>query len=509
MRLFARALLAAALLTASLTASVLGVARPAQAHDDTTDLQARANALDPGSELIANGRVAHLGSHPSQLGISGCFMRTAPIFVESGVDSVRVWDVRDGVQPKLVGVLPNALFENEAMNCGERVTSGITRRFVLIGVDSVQASTDDIEHFNVGGGELIIVDVTVPSSPRILSRAPGSTSTHTVTCVTGTNCTYAYTAGEGDRFSIFDLRNLAKPHEVDTRADLAGVQPHWSPTAGHKWNSDNAGVATHTGWNGASMWDVRKPARPRLLGTTGLAGQGSDPKYPGWNDFILHNSYRPNAQNFTPGAAPSYRNGNVLLVTEEDYEQTDCTQAGSFQTWWVRRLDGGPGGIVPLDKVELSDLGNFPLPEGAFCSSHWFDWNASGIVAAGFYGGGTQFLDVRNPRDLKSWGYAMWGASEVWDAMWLPVYDARGRQTGRKSNVVYSIDLARGLDVYVVDLPGDGVGTQPNLPSSTASGMSVASAPAVMLLGASGLALLLRRRRGAAGYPGAVGAPAV
>ena len=212
------------------------------------------------------------------------------------------------------------------------------------------------------------------------------------------------------------------------------------------------------------MWDVSKPAHPRLLATTGLAGQGTDPKYPGWNDFILHNSFRPNAQDFRAGAAPSYRNGNVLLVTEEDYEETDCTQAGSFETWWVRRLDGRPGGIVPLDKVELSDLGNFPLPQGAFCSSHWFDWNASGMVAAGFYGGGTQFLDVRNPRDLKSWGYATWGASEVWDAMWLPVYDARGHQTGRKTNLVYSIDLARGLDVYVVDVPGDGVGLQPKSP---------------------------------------------
>ena len=186
----AHATLRSAFLAATLlTAALLAVAVPAQPHDDTTDLQARANALDPGSVLIANGRVAHVGSHPSQLGISGCFMRTAPIFVESGVDSVRVWDVRDGVRPELVGVLPNALFENEAMNCGERVTSAGTRRFALIGVDSVQASTDDIEHFNVGAGELIIVDITDPSSPRILSRAPGSTSTHTVTCVTGTNCT--------------------------------------------------------------------------------------------------------------------------------------------------------------------------------------------------------------------------------------------------------------------------------------------------------------------------------
>ena len=106
----------------------------------------------------------------------------------------------------------------------------------------------------------------------------------------------------------------------------------------------------------------------------------------------------------------------MLLVTEEDYEQTDCSKAGSFQTWWVKRLDGTKDAIVPLDKVELSDLGSFPLPQGAFCSAHWFDLNSSGIVAAGFYGGGTQLLDVRNPSDIKAYGHAIWGASEVWDA---------------------------------------------------------------------------------------------
>ena len=133
----------------------------------------------------------------------------------------------------------------------------------------------------------------------------------------------------------------------------------------------------------------------------------TDPKYAGYNDFILHNSFRPNAEAFQAGSRPSFANGNVLLVTEEDYEQTDCTQAGSFQTWWVKRLDGTPDAIVPLDKVELSDLGNFPLPAGRVLLGALVRLpTRSGIVAAGFYGGGTQFLDVRNPQHIKSYGYA-------------------------------------------------------------------------------------------------------
>jgi len=428
----------------------------ASAHGGHTDRHGANEApLETGAAApFQSANVRLLGAHPSQIGISGCFLGTAPLFVASGLDSVRVYDVRDPASPRLKGVLPSLQFENEAMNCGERTTSHGTRRFALIGVDSYQASPDDVQHVNVGGGELVIVEVTDPTAPHVISRAPGTTSTHTVTCVQQVSCRYVYTAGSGGHFSVFDLTNLTRPHEVDSNPDLVGVQPFASPTAGHKWNFDAAGIGTHTGFNGASMWSTANPARPRLLATTGKAGTGEDSRYPGWNDFILHNSYRPNARLFRAGATPSYSHGNVLLVTEEDYEQTDASLAGSFQTWWVKRLDGTRGSIVPLDKVELSDLGTYPLPVGAFCSSHWFDWHSGGIVAAGFYGGGTQLVDARNPRDLKTYGHAVWGVSEVWDAMWVPRYDAQGHQSGGKTNVVFSIDLLRGLDVYRVALPG-------------------------------------------------------
>ncbi len=342
------------------------------------------------------------------------------------------------------------------MNCGERRTARGVKRFALIGVDLVDASPDDPQHTNAGGNELIVVDVTKPSAPRIMSRTPGTTSTHTVACVEERDCRTAYSAGDSrsGTFSIFDLRNLRAPREVDADASRAGVQAFSSPTAGHKWNFDEAGFGTHTGFDGASMWRTAKPRNPKLVTTTGRAGRGTDPRYPGWNDFILHNAFRPNADAFRPGAAPSLRNGNVLLVTEEDYEDVNCETAGSFQTWWVKRLDGTRSAIKPLDKVELADLGSFPSPVGTFCSAHWFDYRPGGLVAAGFYGGGTQLLDVRDARDIKPYAHSVWGASEVWDAMWVPVYE-NGRMTKRRTDVVYSIDLVRGLDVYDVRVPGE------------------------------------------------------
>ena len=53
-------------------------------------------------------------------------------------------------------------------------------------------------------------------------------------------------------------------------------------------------------------------------------------------------------------------------------------------------------------------------------------------------------------RDLRQYGYATGGASEVWDAYWVPQRDRKGRTTGKKTNVIYTTDLVRGLDVYEV-----------------------------------------------------------
>jgi hypothetical protein len=179
-------------------------------------------------------------------------------------------------------------------------------------------------------------------------------------------------------------------------------------------------------------------------------------------------------------------------VTEEDYEDTNCATAGSFQTWHVTRLDGTRSAIKPLDKVELADLGTYPLPVGAFCSSHWFDFRPGGLVAVGFYGGGTQVLDVRDARDIKPYAHSVWGASEVWDTMWVPRYKD-GRQTKQKTDLVYSIDLVRGLDVYDVRLPGE---TDAGPAGAGEGPLSLGQvAPMGLVGGALVLSLLLRRRR--------------
>ena len=153
-------------------------------------------------------------------------------------------------------------------------------------------------------------------------------------------------------------------------------------------------------------------------------------------------------------------------MTEEDYassgEELLCPETGSTQTWHVPDLDAAAhaergadlGTISPLDRKTPDQLGGgLTLPAGAFCSAHWFDYHQDGFVAQGFYQAGLRILDVKDAANITQVGHATTGATEVFDAYWVPVRDENGVVTGEKTNLVYTTDTTRGIDVYEVDLP--------------------------------------------------------
>jgi hypothetical protein len=442
--------------------------------------------------VISSPNIRFVTNVPDTTAISGVFARSAPYFYVSSMDSITVYDVSDPVAPKITGVLPNLVFENEAMNYGEKKVDGVVNRFVLVGADLVEYSPMEPDHVG-SSNEVMVVDVTDPENPRIRSRVATQTNTHTVSCINESDCQYAYTAGRNGKFSVVDLTDLDNPRELGVfDSPAGGPNAVFSSGAGHKWNFDEAGYGVHTGSGGSAVFDVSDPTAPRLVATTDQHGVTGP-----WNDFIHHNAARPNASSFRPGAAPSLNRGNVLLVTEEDYENTECATAGSFQTWHVSSLDGTPGTITPLDRINPVDLGEgVSTPHMAFCSAHWFDVHQSGIVAQGFYEGGLRLIDVRDPRDIKEYGYVASGLSEVWDAYWVPQRNKNGVAKSAKTNIVYTVDAVRGLDVYTVDLPGSTTST-PLLGSVGGVGGAdpAVTVLAVGLAGLCGLALLHRRRR--------------
>ncbi len=512
---------------------------------------ALARTAGPALPSITSDNVKLIAGIPETAAISMEFARTGPFAYVSSTDTISVLDLTDPKDPVLRGSLVNALFENESMTYGERVIDGTLTRFVIGAIDLLQAAPTDPTHVNLADGpEVVIVDVTDPDKPFIRSRTPqkpaagaATTSTHTVQCVSQADCRYAYTAGTGSMFSILDLTDLDAPRELKTIPSPASGpgKDGFARGAGHYWDFDTAGLGWHTGSGGAAAFDVSDPVNPKIVAATNPLGRGKP-----INDFILHNSMRPNAAAFKAGAAPALANGNVLLVTEEDYadegDELECSQAGSFQTWYVPELDGAAyraknpdgktqdvGTIAPLDQVNpAADFGGgASLPVTAFCSAHWFDVHQDGFVALGSYGAGLRILDVRDPREIKQLGYATGVATQVWDAYWVPVRDSKGVAVpGQKTNIVYTADAVRGIEVYEVTLPeaatapttgtpgtgtpgtgtpgtgtpGTGPGTTPPAVSAPSSGGVLAATGPAAVVPAIAVALLtgtavIRRRR--------------
>jgi hypothetical protein len=445
-----RCLLAGVLLLVVLPSVALG-------HDPRADRPSRwIGTAGTSVPLVMSPNVRLVDTFPETVGISGEFARTGDFFYMSSLDSVSVFDTSDPLHPRLTGTLANLVFENEAMSYGERRRAdGSLERFVLVGNDLYNVTADEtggVQRGSIGGGEVIVVDVSDPANPHVRSRAPATTSTHTLQCVTAA-CEYAYSAGDSGRFSIIDLRDLDHPVQAGTAPSAAaGPNGIFTTGAGHYWDFDAAGVGWHTGSGGAAAFDVSNPVAPVALNTTDEHGTQTP-----WNDFIHHNSQRPNATRFRANRAPSVGRGNVLLVTEEDYfndgDELLCDRAGTFQTWHVPTLTGS-GTIAPLDIINPVKFGDgLSTPIGGFCSAHWFDYHQSGIVAQGYYQQGLRFIDTRDARDLRQYAYVTGGASEVWDAYWVPQRDRRGVAQRTKTNIVYTTDLVRGLDVYQVDVP--------------------------------------------------------
>jgi hypothetical protein len=413
--------------------------------------------------------VALVGAVPSAAAISTAFSTDSPHMYVNTLRGIEVYDISNPRMPVLLGYEPTAHFQNENVSLGERPDG---TKFVLVGFDLV-GTTPTFDPSLGTFDEIAVVDVTDPRNPRTVSRLQFDrpASAHTVTCANRA-CTHAYSAGyysgNGDEreefFTVIDLTDPANPVDL-------GVQPSAVGYLGHDWNIDEAGIAWHVGWEGLAAYDVTDPTNPRVLNTSDANGlNGSD-----WNNFILHNSLRPNAEEFgrrgsgRGGArvlrdrtGPSLAHGNVLLVTEEDYIDTTCTTEGSFQTWYVPELSPrinptgtpGAGTVTPLDQwnTEVLDSG-VTTPAGAFCSAHYFDYHQDGIVAQGFYQQGVRFLDVADSRNIKQVGYWITGVQETWGAYFVPEYGADGRQTGRKTNLVYTNDPTRGIEILEFAVP--------------------------------------------------------
>lgn len=356
------------------------------------------------------------------------------LYATGWATGLTVFDISDPAAPEPVGALPLPHFENEDVEvCGSTL---------LIANDRERADY---------GAVLYVIDIALPNAPRLLATLPlgltgeGRGAGHIASFVND-GCTQVWVDG-GDDVEVIDLSNRVDPRSMGTFTSWASIGPDpANPTSfevTHDSERDHTSVVWSVGGGGVAGYDVTPdPLQPRLVADSGAPGvnHGNDGDTSKLNDFIIHNVQRA---------------GEVLLVTEEDYVDTDedqpgsCNGQGKFETWSVR---GGPGGVKPLD-TWMTELNGFlaggeatdsKAPVTANCSSHWFD-HRDGVAAVGWYEQGVRFLDVRNPADIRQIGYYLPADGATWAAYWAP----------NATDIVYTADVARGIDVLRITNAGD------------------------------------------------------
>jgi hypothetical protein len=326
-----------------------------------------------------------------------------------------------GVGP-LDRALPLPHFENEDIDlCGDTL---------LV--------VNDRAEFDIGS-VLYVLSIASPTAPRVTAVLPlgltgsGRGSGH-IANFSKADCSQAWIDG-GNLVEVVDLSVPAAPRSLGKFESEASKS---SFNVTHDTELDSTGTLWSVGGGGAAGYKLTSnPLAPTLLGTTGAAGANPSP----YNDFILHNSQR---------------RGKTLLITEEDYIDTDevppggCRGQGKFETWDLSGLN--KGSITPLDTWETELNGVFTdgavdskAPVTVNCSSHWFDAK-DGIAAVGWYEQGVRFLDYRTPTEITQVGYYIPAAGSTWAAYWSP--------TDPNGEIVYTADAYRGIDVLRIDSGG-------------------------------------------------------
>jgi hypothetical protein len=341
----------------------------------------------------------------------------------SGWSGITVLDIANPAAPRVAGTLPLPHFENEDVDlCG-----------------STLLVANDREAKDLGS-VLYVVSIANPTMPVITAVLPlgltgtGRGSGHIANFVKS-DCSQAWIDG-GDHVEVVDLTNPAAPKSLGKFESAASNSDAFRVT--HDTELDSTGTVWNVGGGGAAGYKLTAdPLAPQLLGTTGDAGRNPSP----YNDFILHNSQR---------------RGKTLLITEEDYIDTDetppggCRGQGKFETWDVSGLKDGA--ITPQGTWETELNGMFTggavdskAPVTVNCSSHWFDAK-DGIAAVGWYEQGVRFLDYRTPTDIQQVGYYIPANGSTWAAYWSP--------TDPNGEIVYTADAYRGIDVLRIDGAG-------------------------------------------------------
>jgi hypothetical protein len=402
------------------------------------------------------------------------------VMLVTGRFGLKTYSLRDPAHPRLLdqitsedlrlpGDPPVSFDENDFSTFWQNEDMDVDqdRKLALISRDprSYRGTTSDDK--SVAG--IYVVDAKKPGHLKLLSFQQLPTG-HTTTCIN--DCRWLWTGGPastttqkqpplswtgGRPLIVTDLRDPRHPRAYPDRPiDLLrrdGVTAY-----SHDVQVDDMGIAWVSGDGGTrGYWTEGRHYDP-IEAKTRMATALDPVPYGGGglpesitNDTtggFEHNAWRPVGRNAPRGDA-RYRNGELLLATEEDFGPADeaCSKQGMFSiTSLEDSYDGDAWRSTTADPYRLQVVGTWnpkdkegsrtggPYdPDADFCSAHYFDVDGP-VVSYAWYGEGTRFLDISDPANPRQFAYWRPDDGIVWAS-----YLHRG--------YVYTADHVRGVDV--------------------------------------------------------------
>ena len=349
---------------------------------------------------ISSDNVEFISHIPlSQDGVGGRIV--GKYFYTNDQNKIMIFDIKDPVNPALVGVLPMPqewLYSREDLD---------TNGEILIIPNTVTAMADGQPAASTNA--LYIVNVEDKTNPTIISKVVGGGS-HTTSCVL--DCQWAW----GSDGKLFDLRDPTKPKLLDKK---------WSdglpaPSGGHDVEEVAPGLVL-TASNPIMLLDVRKnPTKPKLL----AVAQDLD-------TAIVHS-----------GRWANNATDRFVLMGSETNNRVQCGETtGAFMTWDASEYRKTHT-FKLIDKYRMTNgtyVDGKPAANAVGCSSHWLEpsphFDNGGIVAAAFFEHGTRFIDVTSTGKIKEVGWFMPHVGNTGAVYWAT------------DKILYAVDYNRGIDI--------------------------------------------------------------
>ena len=347
------------------------------------------------------------------------------------------YDVSNPRTPTLLGALPQEIWENEDVDVDR------ARKLVFISRDPRPVPGAPAR--SLPKGSIMVVDVANPRAMTVKNVFPIDAS-HTTTCVNG--CRWLWSGGPASYNGpvapqpadwagrpIFgtDLRDPMNPKPCAKPIDLN--RNDGKTDYAHDVQVDSRGVAWVSGFGGTRGYWTSGRHRDPLTGKVRTADGCNPIPYGGGGTTIgrdgalMHNALR------NPKYAVDGRRGDVLIGTEERITSS-CELSGKAATFDLKGTYDGAGWKVRKHRMRTLDTWTPEDAAGAdgCASAHYVADRGDGVLAWAFYGQGTRFLDVSNPRNIRQVGYFRPNDASTWAAYFHKGY-------------VFVADNTRGVDV--------------------------------------------------------------